>query len=329
LLAAGFASKQIGLQLGISPRAVEDHVSAMRQRAAAQSVTALITRCHAAGILIPAWPPRWSGSCCLRIGQYEAPRPCGIEPTECAPQRERMGQDHPEAIADEAPGPGPAPGRQPRPQLSAQRAGIAAASETIYETVGGIADVRHKLVGLAVSTDTRDAQLQCAALGEAGCGRIFEENTFTHKAARPGLAAALGRLGPGDTLCVRELDRLGRSVKDVLMIANDLHDRGIGLTILTGKLAGTYTPAGDGKLFFTVMAAFAELERNTRQKGIMAGLAAARANGRTGGRPTVMASDKLAAARARRASGESLPQIAKALGVSRATIYRHLNRQLP
>ena len=73
---------------------------------------------------------------------------------------------------------------------------------------------------------------------------------------------ALGYLRPGDTLVVWKLDRLGRSVKEVLTIADDLHARGIGVRILTGKLSGSYSPTGEGKFFFTMMAAFAELERD-------------------------------------------------------------------
>jgi DNA invertase Pin-like site-specific DNA recombinase len=122
---------------------------------------------------------------------------------------------------------------------------------------------------------------------------------------------------------VWKLDRLGRSVKEVLTIADELYEHGIGLRILTGTLAGTYTPTGEGKFFFTVMAAFAELERDMIHQRTMAGLAAARAQGRVGGRPSVMDADKLAAATARLARGESPAQIAKALGVSRATLYRH------
>jgi hypothetical protein len=141
------------------------------------------------------------------------------------------------------------------------------------------------------------------------------------------LAAALDYLRPGDTLCVWKLDRLGRSVKDVLTIAEGLHEHGIGVRILTGTLAGSHHPTGEGKFFFTMMAAFSELERHMIHQRTMAGLAAARAQGRTGGRPTVMDPDKLAAARARQASGESPTQIAKALGVSRASVYRHLSIQ--
>jgi len=145
----------------------------------------------------------------------------------------------------------------------------------------------------------------------------------SRKTDRPGLAAALEYLRRGDTLVVWKLDRLGRSVKEVLTIADELYEHGIGLRILTGPLAGTYAPTGEGKFFFTVMAAFAELERDMIHQRTMAGLAAARAQGRVGGRPSVMDADKLAAATARLARGESPAQIAKALGVSRATLYRH------
>lgn len=109
----------------------------------------------------------------------------------------------------------------------------------------------------------------------------------------------------------------------MLTLADDLHERNIGLRILTGRLAGTYTPTGEGKFFFTMLAAFAELERDMLHERTMAGLNAARAQGRVGGRPVVMDADKLAAA-AQRAEGESPTQIAKALGVSRASVYRHL-----
>jgi len=110
----------------------------------------------------------------------------------------------------------------------------------------------------------------------------------------------------------------------VLTLADDLHERSIGLRILTGRLAGTYTPTGEGKFFFTMLAAFAELERDMLHERTMAGLNAARAQGRVGGRPVVMDADKLAAAAAQRAEGENPTQIAKALGVSRASVYRHL-----
>ena len=101
----------------------------------------------------------------------------------------------------------------------------------------------------------------------------------------PGLTAALAYLRRSDKLVVWKLDRLGSSVKEVLTIADDLHVRGIGVRILTGKLSGSYSPTGEGKFFFTMMAAFAGLERDIIHERTMAGIAAAQAQGRTGGRP--------------------------------------------
>jgi len=181
------------------------------------------------------------------------------------------------------------------------------------------------LVGLArVSTDAQDNQLQRDALTEADCDKIFEEKASTRLAERPGLAEALKYLRAGDTLAVWKLDRLGRSTKEVLILADDLHVNGIGVRILTGTLAGIYTPAGEGKFFFTMMAAFAELERHMIHERTMAGLAAARAQGRVGGRPTVMDDDKVDVARAMIAEKKTVTAIARTLGVSRASIYRHL-----
>lgn len=188
-----------------------------------------------------------------------------------------------------------------------------------------MATQQFNLIGYArVSTNGQDSHLQRDALKAAGCGRIFEDKISSRVTARPGLVEALDHLRPTDTLCVWKLDRLGRSVKEVLTIADGLHDQGVGLRILTGTLTGTYSPTGEGKFFFVMMAAFAELERDMIRQRTMAGLAAARAQGRTGGRPTVMDADTLAAARARHSNGQSPTQIAKALGVSRASIYRHL-----
>jgi len=187
------------------------------------------------------------------------------------------------------------------------------------------------LVGLArVSTDTQELQLQLDALNAAGAVRIFEDTVSSRKSVseRKGLTEALDYLRKGDTLAVWQLDRLGRSTREVLTIADDLHQRGIGLRIIEGTLKGDYQPEGAGKLFFTIMAAFAEFERDQILMRTVAGLKAARAQGRVGGRPTVMDADKLAAARARRGRGESPVAIARALGVSRATLYRHLGAEM-
>jgi DNA invertase Pin-like site-specific DNA recombinase len=175
-----------------------------------------------------------------------------------------------------------------------------------------------------VSTNAQDAQLQNDALTAAGCSKIYEDKASGKNAERPGLLSALDYMREGDTLCVWKLDKLGRSTKDVLTIAEDLHSRGIALRILTGTLAGNYSPKGEGKFFFTMMVAFAELERDMIVERTRAGLDAAKAQGRTGGRPSVITEDVLTVAKARKAKGESITAIAKALGVSRATLYRHI-----
>ncbi|WP_405152045.1 recombinase family protein [Sphaerisporangium sp. NBC_01403] len=187
------------------------------------------------------------------------------------------------------------------------------------------------MVGLArVSTDEQDLQLQLDALAQAGCIRVFEEKVSTRNLDRPGLAAALNYLRPGDTLVVWKLDRLGRSVKDLLIIADDLHEAGIGIRILTGRLAGGYAPTGEGKFFFTMMAAFAELERDIIRDRTIAGVQAARARGKRLGRPPAMDDEMVAQARHMlTAPNATVSSVAKLLRVSRATLYRYVPELSP
>ena len=110
----------------------------------------------------------------------------------------------------------------------------------------------------------------------------------------------------------------------MLTIAGGLRARGIGVRILTGELSGSCSPPGEGRFFFTMMAAFAGLERDIIHERTVAGLVAAKAGGRSGRPPAVMDAGRLAAARARRARGASPAEIARAPGVSRASVYRHL-----
>jgi DNA invertase Pin-like site-specific DNA recombinase len=144
---------------------------------------------------------------------------------------------------------------------------------------------------------------------------------------RPELTAVLDYLRAGDTLVVWKLDRLGRSLIDLVSIVDGLRDRGIGFKILTGALSAVDTTSADGRLFFQIIAAMAEFERSLIKDRTKAGLEAAKAQGRTGGRSTVITDDLLTVAKARKAKGESVSAIAKALGVSRATLYRHLSDQ--
>jgi DNA invertase Pin-like site-specific DNA recombinase len=182
-----------------------------------------------------------------------------------------------------------------------------------------------QLIGYArVSTDDQEAQLQRDALTAAGCARIFEDKASGKNTDRPELRAALDYARPGDTLCVWKLDRFARSLIDLVAMVDTLRERGIGFKVLTGALANIDPGTADGRLMLQVVGAMAEFERSLSKERTRAGLDAAKAQGRTGGRPSVVDEDVLTVARARKAKGESASAIAKALGVSRATLYRHL-----
>ncbi|MCX4543858.1 recombinase family protein [Streptomyces sp. NBC_01565] len=182
------------------------------------------------------------------------------------------------------------------------------------------------LIGYArVSTDEQEAQLQHAALTDAGCARIFTDKASGKNTNRPELTASLDYLRPGDTLCVWKLDRFARSLIDLVTLVDSLAARGIGFKVLTGAMASIDPNTPDGRLMLQVVGAMAEFERSLIKDRTRAGLDAARAQGRVGGRPAVMDADKLAAAKARKGKGESVTAIAKALGVSRATLYRALS----
>ncbi|MFD9486262.1 recombinase family protein [Streptomyces sp. NPDC059991] len=181
------------------------------------------------------------------------------------------------------------------------------------------------LIGYArVSTDDQEAQLQVDALEAAGCSRIFIDKASGKSAKRPELTAALDYLRSGDSLCVWKLDRFARSLIDLVTLVDGLSRRGIGFKVLTGTLANIDSDTADGRLMLQVVGAMAEFERSLIKERTKAGLEAAKAQGRTGGRPTVINDDKLTVAKVRKAQGESVSAIAKALGVSRATLYRHL-----
>ena len=182
------------------------------------------------------------------------------------------------------------------------------------------------LVGYArVSTDDQNLDLQRDALTQAGCARIFTDVASGAKDDRTGLAEAIAFLRPGDTLAVWKLDRLGRSLKHLIETVADLRERGIGFKSLTEQI-DTTTP--DGKLIFHVFGALAEFEREVIRERTQAGLAAARARGRTGGHPRVTAlSDtrKVAIAQALYDDdSHSIDDICKTLRVSRATLYRYI-----
>ncbi len=179
------------------------------------------------------------------------------------------------------------------------------------------------LLGYArVSTGAQDLALQHDALNAAGCLRIFEDTASGALDDRPQLAELLDHLREGDTLVVWRLDRLGRSLRHLIDTVTALADRGVGFRSLRESI-DTTTPGG--RLVFHVFAALAEFERDLIRERTHAGLAAARARGRVGGRKPSLTPKQIQVARQmHEAKDSTVTEIAKVLGVSRATIYRHL-----
>lgn len=178
------------------------------------------------------------------------------------------------------------------------------------------------LIGYArVSTIDQNLDLQRDALKKAGCEKIYEDRISGTRADRPGLGRALDDLREGDSLTVWKLDRLGRSVKNLVDLVGELHKRGIQFRSLTDSI-DTGTPAG--RFFFHVMASLAEMERDLIVERTRAGLDIARQQGRTGGRPRTMTTSKVESARKLLAAGAAPRDVATHLGVSVPTLYRHL-----
>lgn len=178
-----------------------------------------------------------------------------------------------------------------------------------------------------ISRDSQDHQLQLDALAAANCRRVVVETAST-RSQRPLLRKTLDDLQAGDTLVVYKPDRIARSIKELLvLLEDDLHERGINLEILTGICAGIHRPDATAigeKMLFLVAALAAELERELIRERTLDGLASAAAAGRYGGRPVVVDPDTLAVALARRDRGESITAIANHLGIGRSTLYRAL-----
>ena len=180
----------------------------------------------------------------------------------------------------------------------------------------------YKIGYARVSTLQQDEALQRDALQAAGVDRIFVDKASGKLESRPTLDDLLEQARPGDTVVVWRLDRLGRSLKHLIETVGDLEARGIAFVSLREAI-DTSTPGG--RLIFHVFGALAEFERDLIRERTLAGLAAARARGRVGGRPTVWTPAKLATAKAMHASGDyDVSSIAKVLGVSRASVYRAL-----
>jgi DNA invertase Pin-like site-specific DNA recombinase len=177
-----------------------------------------------------------------------------------------------------------------------------------------------KLGYARVSTSDQVIDLQIDALKACGCADIYQEEGSGKKADRPQLQACLRALRAGDTLVVWRLDRLGRSISDLIKIVSDLEARGIGFASVTEQID---TSTAAGKLIFHMFAMLAEFERNLLIERTNAGLKAARARGRKGGRkPSLTDKQKKEVAALMRDRSISAQSIADKYGVSRATVYK-------
>lgn len=179
------------------------------------------------------------------------------------------------------------------------------------------------LIGYArVSTPEQDLALQLDALQAAGATRIFEDRGVSGaKTERPGLIAALSFLRDGDTLMVWKLDRLGRSMTHLLQTVADLEDRGVGFRSLTESI-DTTTPTG--RLVFHIFGALGQFERDLIRERTNAGLTAAMARGRKGGRPTAATPERVARARQLIAAGLTVREAAARVRVGKSALYTAL-----
>ena len=173
-----------------------------------------------------------------------------------------------------------------------------------------------------VSTDDQKLDLQMDALQSAGCNEVYQDVASGAKIQRTGLDKAIQYMRTGDTLVVWKLDRLGRSLKHLIDVVNNLNSRGVFFKSIRENID---TSNSGGKLTFHLFGALAEFERDIISERTRAGLAAARARGRVGGRPSVMNEQKIKLAKQLMSNpSNSATEVAKTLGVSRATLYRHL-----
>jgi DNA invertase Pin-like site-specific DNA recombinase len=182
------------------------------------------------------------------------------------------------------------------------------------------------LIGYArVSTDDQNLDLQRDALDRAGCERIYTDQQSGASTERLGLNGILEMARAGDTLVVWRLDRLGRSLKHLIHLVEKLDHQGIGLRSLQENID---TTTSGGRLVFHLFGALAEFERNLIRERTQAGLSAARARGRQGGRPKLLDSKKRELAlRLHQERQHSIAEICQIMGISKSTLYNYLAEQ--
>lgn len=181
------------------------------------------------------------------------------------------------------------------------------------------------LIGYArVSTTDQHPEAQADALTAAGCQRVFTDHASGKLAKRPELTKLLDYIRAGDTLVITKLDRLGRSVRNLIELADELEGRGVELRVLHQGI-DTSTPGG--RMFFHVLAAMGQFEADMISERTRDGLNAARARGRVGGRRPKLTPGKIATARRLIDDGEqTMAEVADIVGCSRATLYRALDK---
>lgn len=172
-----------------------------------------------------------------------------------------------------------------------------------------------------VSTQDQNLDMQLDALKDFGCDQIFQEKITTRKTDRPQLEEMIKVLRPGDTVVIFKLDRISRSTKHLIELSELFENKGVQFVSLQDSI-DTSTPMG--RFFFRVMASIAELERDIVSERTRAGLSAARARGRKGGRPKADEKKVDLAVKMYKSKDYSIKEIVEATGVSQATLYRNL-----
>ncbi|MDR6352602.1 recombinase family protein [Pantoea sp. SORGH_AS_0659] len=181
------------------------------------------------------------------------------------------------------------------------------------------------LIGYArVSTDDQHLDLQRDALTQVGCERIYEDTVSGAQAEREGLARLINALRPGDTVVVWRLDRLGRSLKNLLQLVERLDGLCVGLRSLQESID---TTSSGGRLVFHLFGALAEFERNLVRERTQAGLSAARQRGRQGGRTALLSPTKKALAlKLHQERNHTIEEICNMMGISKSTLYNYLSK---
>jgi DNA invertase Pin-like site-specific DNA recombinase/DNA-binding CsgD family transcriptional regulator len=308
LLARGLCSSEIARKLGISPRTVDDHVRVMRQHAGAADRVELVARCYAAEVLLLGWPPRWSGKRCMQVREQPG---CPAEDdivfrTRSAKRLPDTGGMSENSAGVRFPYASGGPEYAAGPRRSVQAFALPAGTGVLIGYVQASSR----------GQDGHDLARQIRALAAAGCTAIFADNNGD----RTEFLRFLESARSGDTLVIRSLDRLADSLRSLILLVADLECRGVGLKSLR---EGLDTTKPEGQLIVRAFGVLAEFVREVSAERTRYGLAAARARGAVGGRPTVMTPDKIAAARAL-LRDNTVTAIARHVGVSRSTLYAHM-----